>query len=110
MIFFCKESSHQTTKLSNQDGPNITMNLFEKYKERKMKNTLKNTVILLAAVSLVMLGLNAALASSQSNGFSIYEEGIGKLLSVNDNSGVLVASGQSNGNSIYEDGIDKLLS
>jgi len=75
-----------------------------------MKNTLKNTVILLAAVSLVMLGLNAALASSQSNGFSIYEEGIGKLLSVNDNSGVLVASGQSNGNSIYEDGIDKLLS
>jgi len=75
-----------------------------------MKNTLKNMVILLAAVALVLLGLNAAVAGGQSNGNSIYEDGIDKLLSVNDNSSVLVASGQSNGNSIYEDGIDKLLS
>ncbi len=87
------------------------INLIKDIKEFKMKNILKKMVISLAAVSLVLLGLNAAVAGSQSNGNSIYEDGIDKLLSVNDtSSNLLVASSQSNGFSIYEEGIGNLLS
>ena len=76
-----------------------------------MKNTIRNIAVLLAVGALVLLGVNSAVAESQSNGNSVYEDGIDKLISLNDTSdNLLVASTQSNGNSIYEDGIDKLIS
>jgi hypothetical protein len=76
-----------------------------------MKNTIKNFTILMAALSLVMLGIGSAVAGSQSNGNSIYEDGIDKLISkAYDSADHRWVASQSNGNSIYEDGIDKLIS
>ena len=77
-----------------------------------MKNTYKNIIVLLAVGALALVGVNSAVADSQSNGNSIYEDGIDKLISSTNTStgSLLVASSQSNGNSIYEDGIDKLIS
>jgi hypothetical protein len=77
-----------------------------------MKSIAKNIMILTIAAALVLVGISGVVAGSQSNGNSIYEDGIDKLISQNSNpAGVsLVVSSKSNGNSIYEDGIDKLIS
>lgn len=77
-----------------------------------MKNIFKNTTVLIAALGLVLLGIGSAVAGSQSNGNSIYEDGLDKLISkAYDSADVnLVVASQSNGNSIYENGIDKLIS
>ena len=76
-----------------------------------MKNTIKNITVLVATLGLVFLGVSSAVAGGQSNGNSIYEDGIDKLISkAYDSVDHSLVASQSNGNSIYEDGIDKLIS
>ena len=76
-----------------------------------MKNTIKNIIVLLAGVAIVFLSVGSAVANSQSNGNSIYEDGIDKLISANGTTDSLnlIARSQSNGNSIYEDNLGKLV-
>jgi hypothetical protein len=76
-----------------------------------MKYIKNNIVVLVAAAALVLLGFGSAVADSQSNGNSIYEDGIDKLISSNETTGsvTLIARSQSNGNSIYEDNLGKLV-
>ena len=76
-----------------------------------MKNTIKNTAIIMVAVALVFLSVGSALAESQSNGNSIYEDGLGKLMSMNGNSDerLIVAQSGSNQKTLGKSDLDKYI-